>query len=495
MIKALKGAGLVAVIALTLVVILIIALVVIANLSGPPGKAEAGDLPSSVAADDHSGGGGGVAETGAPTDPGRPSPTPAVSPTASPAPTPADSPPASPASTPTPDTRPPASLPPTPEPSPSPPPSPPPPPDPDTMSPTGILAYDAGIESALDAIAKKYGAVGVQVAVVDDGLIAGTYSYGYATRNTSPMTVATKIRSASLSKIVLTMVIMQMAEDGLLDIDEDIGLYWDMEIRNPNHRDIPITMRQMLSHTSSVIAYEFGYSAGGDKIRGQLRNGSCFGRKTPGKIGSWEYNNYAFSILGLTVELAADETVNSYAARRLFAPLDIDSGFGAGSIAATERLATIYTYGGGGGRSIESLMNSRGNTFPGERGDDFPGGLTISAYDFAKLMTVLANRGEYGGVRVLSPDSVALMESSQGRVDRFDQGLAIRRIQGIFGEDELFYHTGSAYGVFTLASYNPENRSGVVVFTTGADGRRDSAGVPVVCAEISKFIYELIRHS
>jgi len=98
-------------------------------------------------------------------------------------------------------------------------------------------------------------------------------------------------------------------------------------------------------------------------------------------------------------------------------------------------------------------------------------------------------------VRVMSPRAVSLMESPQGRAESFDQCLAIRRIRNLFGEDELFYHTGSNYGVFTLASYNPANRSGVVVFTSGADGRRDSVGVPVVCAEFSEYIYKLIKPS
>jgi len=329
--------------------------------------------------------------------------------------------------------------------------------------------------------------------VINNGEIAGTYTYGYATKGAAPMTVATKIRSASLSKVALAMVVMQLAEDNEISIDADIGEYWGVEIRNPNHKDAPITMRQILSHTSSIAVNDSGYTVSGEIIRSQLRDGTCFDRKTPGAIGSWAYNNYGFAVLGLTVELAVDETVNSLASRRLFAPLEIDSAFGPGSIKDTGRLATLYTYGGGVGRSTDTLRNSTGNAYPGERGNDFPGGLTISTYDYAKLIAVLANRGEYGGVRVLSPRSVNLIESPQGRVGSFDQCLAIRRIRNLFGEDELFYHTGSAYGVFALASYNPANRSGVVVFTTGADGRRNSAGVPVVCAEYSEYIYKLIK--
>ena len=229
-------------------------------------------------------------------------------------------------------------------------------------------------------------------------------------------------------------------------------------------------------------------------MKSRLRDATCFDKKTPGQISSWDYNNYAFAVLGLTVEHATGETVNALAVRNMFAPLGIDSAFGPGSIIDTGKLATLYTYGGGVGRSTSVLRDSRGSTFSGESGSEFPGGLTISAYDYAKLIAVLVNNGEYGGVRILSRESVALMESPQGRVAGFDQCLAIRRINNLFGEDELFYHTGSNFGVFSLFSYNRVNRSGVVVFTTGADGRRDAVGVPVVCGEISEYVYRLIRN-
>jgi len=531
--KAFRNVGYVAVTALVIVVVLIVTVIVVANLSEPPRNNGDGETPSMISSDSHFDSG---AETGAESasvstqtpgnsaggeasdaaqagaadplnpgavagpgdnggalgsstvpDPGTPtsSPPPASSPAPIPSPSPA------PTSSPTP----------APSPIPSPIPSPAPAhpnenaPAPDTTAPTGVLASDPGIQPDLDRIAERFGAVGVQVAVITNGEITGTYCYGYATKGAAPMTVATKIRSASLSKVALAMVIMQLAEDNEISIDADIGEYWGMEIRNPNHRDAPITMRQFLSHTSSITVNDNGYYAPGEQIRRRLRDGTCFDGKTPGDIGSWNYNNYGFAVLGLTVEFAVNETVNSIAARRLFAPLGIDSAFGPGSISDTGRLATLYTYGGGVGRSTGVLRNDTGNSFPGESGGDFPGGLTISAYDYAKLIAVLANRGEYGGVRVMSPRTVSLMESPQGRAESFDQCLAIRRIRNLFGEDELFYHTGSNYGVFTLASYDPVNRSGVVVFTSGADGRRDSVGVPVVCAEFSEYIYKLIKPS
>ena len=363
-------------------------------------------------------------------------------------------------------------------------------PEPGYVSPDFSQALDGGLQSAIDAIAKKYGAVGVQVAVIDKGEVAGSYMYGYATKDSGPMEADTKIRIASLSKVILAMTIMRLCELGRLDIDADIGEYWGAEVRNPNHSGVPITMRQILSHTSSIRVYDYGFAAGGELVRSRFLDGSCFGGGAPGSMNSWNYNNYAFAALGLTVEVVTGETVNSLAEQYLFSPLGIDAAFGSGSISGIDSLATLYTSGGGVGRSLDAQKRTLGSTYPGENGEEFPGGLTISAHDLSKLVAVLVNGGEYCGVRILSPESVDLMMESQGRTGGFDQCLPLRRLASCFGEEELYFHTGSNYGVFSLFSYSQVSGKGVVVLTTGANGVRDGIGMPKVCAEISKLIYE-----
>jgi len=351
------------------------------------------------------------------------------------------------------------------------------------------VPLESGVRAAIEKIADSYGAVGVQVAVIKNGEIAGTAECGYATVSSYPMAADTKIRAASISKVVLAMTVMRLRELGDIGLDTDIGVYWGTAVRNPRHRDVPITTRQMLSHMSSIRIYDYGFPAGGDVIRRDLQDGSCFEGSTPGSVKAWAYNNYAFAALGVMVENVANETVNSLSDRYLFKPLGIDAAFGSGSISATDKLATLYTRTGRVGRSVEEQKQTLGNKYPGERGEEFPGGLTISAYDLAKLIAVLAGDGEFAGIRILSTSSVALMETSQGRTGGFDQCLPLRHRTYIYGQDELLYHTGSNYGVYSLISYNPVTRDGVVVLTTGANGATDEYGIYAVCGEISEYIY------
>ena len=139
-----------------------------------------------------------------------------------------------------------------------------------------------------------------------------------------------------------------------------------------------------------------------------------------------------------------------------------------------------------------------GQTIPDEIGlgaSYYPGGLTISAVDLAKLVSILAGDGMYNGEALLSPQSVEEMETVQFSVDPgdgttpFDQCLILRRQEDLLGREELYYHTGSAYGVYALLSYDPNTGDGVVVLTTGAPRQVDDRGLYQLCARLSEQLY------
>ena len=73
------------------------------------------------------------------------------------------------------------------------------------------------------------------------------------------------------------------------------------------------------------------------------------------------------------------------------------------------------------------------------------------------------------------------------------RALPLRLRFDIYGRDRLYYHTGSAYGVYNLLSYDPDTGDGVVVLTVGASGAKDDRNIYAVCSEISQGIYEAIK--
>lgn len=353
--------------------------------------------------------------------------------------------------------------------------------------------HDA-IQAAVDEVAKKYGAEGLQVAVIENGTVTDTYAYGWATKNSDPMTTDHKIRIASISKVAVGITAQLLREDGIIDLDADISDYWGVKVKNPKYPNMPITIRGMLTHTSSIVNAGDSTSRAYSSVKSKLQ-GSGFSGAVPGDIGYWAYNNYAFGVLGMTLELAADRVVDDILSEKLYVPMDIDAAFGSGDLKNTDLLATIYRATGEVGRPVSKSKSLHSPTTPGESGSYFAGGMTTSVYDLAKLIAMLANDGMYEGVQLMQPESIGEMES---RIETpvpggSYQALPMRYWPELYGREGIYFHTGSAYGVFNAATYDPVTRDGVVVLTSGASGAKDEYGIYKVCAQINSYIYDIIK--
>ncbi|MBQ6797112.1 MAG: serine hydrolase [Clostridia bacterium] len=344
-------------------------------------------------------------------------------------------------------------------------------------------------QSYIDTVSQAYGAVGTQVALIENGKVTSVYNYGYSTKSTSVMTTDTKIRVASLSKIVVAMSAMRMQEQGLVDIDANIGSFWLASVPKA------VTLRSLLSHTSTLKELSYVYTR--EETLAQITSASSYNSGTVGSASVWKYCNYAVGAAGTTLELVLEKNLSDYADEQFFSSLGIDASWHAGAI-SSGKLATLYYSDGSVARSVVNQATIKPREY-GCNTNSFAGGLTISAKDMAKLVAVLANDGTYDGTRYLSEASVSAMENrlftASENGGTFSQCMPLRYKANLYGQSELYYHTGNAYGVLSMASYNPTTRCGVVVITTGASANRDSQGVYAVCSKITKFMYESLSYT
>lgn len=369
----------------------------------------------------------------------------------------------------------------------------------------------AEIQAKVEEIAKAYGTKGgIQVAVIEGGRVTDAYAYGWADRRevqvtdpvtgesirsaTGQMTAQHKLRIASISKVAISMAAMSMAEQGVVDLDASIGDYWGVTARNRAYPNIPVSIRSIMTHTSSIPMYGDDTSRNYASVRSRLAAGD-FAGLPPGNIVSYGYNNYAFGVLGMTLELAQNKVMDDILDERFFKILDIDGSFAAGELEHTELIATLYRHDGSIARSVEYQKTLKTDPTPAASGSAFAGGLVISSTDMAKLVAVLAGDGSYEGQRVLTVRSVETMETPIGIPSGlpYEQCQNLRRQHDIYGRDSLYYHTGSAYGVYNLMSYDPDTGDGVVVLTTGASAMQDKYGIYAVCGAISETVYEAIK--
>ena len=376
----------------------------------------------------------------------------------------------------------------------------------------------ADLDQALDEVLEEYSAAAVSVATVECGQLGHAGARGWAVKGEREMTPDTKVRVASLSKVVVAMCALAMSEDGCIDLDAPLSDYWGPSVRNPYSQGQP-TARTLMTHTSSIKNLDT--TRGLARLQALLQSKSSWRRMEPGNGGYWYYSNFGMCVLGTTLELASGQALDDYLQQRFLEPIGAQASFFAGRL-DPDTLATLYTT-VGVGRSVAEQAAQTPYTQPGQSASYFPGGFTVSAVDMAKLVSILANDGVYKSpkvlvepaqeqpgveyviaqpdgerytqVRLLSEQSVADMETPRFRVDLadsvpFDQCLILRRQEDVLGQEVLYYHTGSAYGVYTLLTYNPETKNGVVVITTGARRKLNEAGMYALCADLMEKLYE-----
>lgn len=148
---------------------------------------------------------------------------------------------------------------------------------------------------------------GVTVAVVSDDEIFFSKGYGYAdiAEHTLVDPATTLFRIGSTSKLFTWTAVMQLVEQGILDLDADINTYLDFEI--PATYAEPITLAHLLSHTAGFEDRSYGiYAADADTLQllGEWMATHIPARvRPPGIVAG--YSNYGTSLAGYIVELAS----------------------------------------------------------------------------------------------------------------------------------------------------------------------------------------------
>jgi CubicO group peptidase (beta-lactamase class C family) len=340
-----------------------------------------------------------------------------------------------------------------------------------------ILAQSFGqiekVEKDLQVIMKQLDVVGLSVAVVKKGEIIYTHSFGLKDiESGTPLTDQNIFRIASISKSFSATSIMQLVEAKKLSLDDDFSDLVGFKIRNPKFPETVITLKMVLSHTSSINDSQ-GYfnldvinpNKGTDWVR-------CYNDYEPGK--GYQYCNLNYNMVGAVIEKKSGERFDTYVKRHILNPLKLYGGYCVDSL-DNNRLATLYAY----DSATKSFTASPAAYAPRREeiknyvmGYSTPifsptGGMKISATDLAKYMTMHMNGGNYKGVKIISKKSSALMQTAIS--DEEGYGLAISNLDDLIPGKVMTGHTGSAYGLYSAMFFHPKEKFGIVVITNGCN--------------------------
>lgn len=329
-------------------------------------------------------------------------------------------------------------------------------------------------ETELQALLNRTNTVGLAVAVVKKGKLIYTHSFGAKDieKNTQ-LSDSDIFRIASISKSFSATAIMQLVKEKKLALNDDFSKLVGFKVRNPKFPETVITLKMVLSHTSSINDSEGYFNL--DAINPEKGKNweKCYTSYEPGT--GYLYCNLNFNMVGAVIEKITGERFDGYIKNHILNPLGLYGGYWVESL-QQNRFATLYEYNASLKKFTPSPMayaprsEEIKNYVMGYSTPIFSptGGMKISATDLAKYMTMHMNYGKYEGKRIISKKNSKLMQTKVS--DEEGYGLAIRTSDKLISGKILKGHTGSAYGLFSAMFFDPKEKFGIVVITNGTNG-------------------------
>jgi CubicO group peptidase (beta-lactamase class C family) len=323
--------------------------------------------------------------------------------------------------------------------------------------------------------------LGLSAAVIRDGETLWAKGYGWADREAGLRTdTHTVFMLASVSKTFTCEAIMSLVEDGALDLDADINGYLSFPVRNPAFPNRLITLRMILTHTSSIRDYNVwggAYSnptlyfhgdspiALGDFVESYIVpggsyyvDGKCFYGYAPG--GDYNYSNIAVALAGFVAESVIGFSFGDYVRNRMLNPLGLDqSGFHLSDI-GTPNIAMPYKHSNATGAYTPLFQYG----YP-----DYPDGeMRMSALHLATWLQTFVNFGEHDNVRILKASTVREIRRPQIPNIALSQGLIWYYGQPENGRFTIMGHNGGDIGVSTDMWFRMKDGAGVVLLANGS---------------------------
>ncbi|MEP1488199.1 MAG: serine hydrolase domain-containing protein [Algibacter sp.] len=341
---------------------------------------------------------------------------------------------------------------------------------------------------------------GFSAAIVDSTGIVYNQGFGYADIDKQKKyTKNTIINIASISKVFIGVALLKAQEMNLIDLDDPINKHLPFKVINPNYPNELITIRQLATHTSSIvdtdIYMETCYVNKDDvslaenlkekyglyyqnpskdwmplteylseilQKNASLYNASTFSKRKPGEV--YEYSNIGAALCALVIESAASKPFNEFTKEYIFKPLEMSSTNWFFEDVDSTNYSKLYF-------DDQELPYYKILSYP-------DGGLITSSTDLSQFLIELI-KGYSGNGSILKAKSYKEFFKSQLKETAFERKENYN--VGIFMEKELAYnvigHTGGDPGTNTMMYFNSKTKTGKILILNTDSKKENSGGV------------------
>jgi CubicO group peptidase (beta-lactamase class C family) len=278
----------------------------------------------------------------------------------------------------------------------------------------------------------------------------------------------TGFRPGSVSKLFTATAVMQLVEQGKLDLDRDVNEYLDFEL--PRRFDAPITLRNALTHTPGFGQILKGLGTADssriETLEYHVKHHIPPRIFPPGLVPA--YSNYGFVLAGYIVQRISGEPFEDYIERHIFAPLGMSRSTFRQPLPTALRsdMSSGYLTAGGPPQDFEIL-----GTMPA-------GGMTSPGADMARFMIAHLNDGRLDSARILRPETVQVMHRRALPTFPELNGMALGFLETSRNGHRMIGHGGDTRAFHADLTLYPDAKVGVyVAFNSLGTGRLDSNGL------------------
>jgi CubicO group peptidase (beta-lactamase class C family) len=314
---------------------------------------------------------------------------------------------------------------------------------------------------------------GVSFVFVQGGEVIYAHGYGYANLETAtPIDADSSVmRIGSVSKLFVATVVMQLVEQGQLDLHGDINQYLtSFQLENTFHE--PVTLAHLLTHHGGFEDPPYVSNTDPDQVQPLgpfLAANMPPPTHLPGEV--FIYSNYGYALAALIIEEVSGTPFNQYVEQNIFTPLKMTQSSYLLAPPLPENMVTGYLYQDG-----EQIPQ------PMDYDSDYPGGSIVStAEDMSHFILAHLGDGCYQGACILNATTLAEMHQRQAETPYEGQYVTFGFTEGKSHGQWLLGHSGAIRGFGSSLNLLPEHNAGYF-FSFNAECYETSA-----CQIISEF--------
>jgi len=315
---------------------------------------------------------------------------------------------------------------------------------------------------------------GLSASVVKNDVVLWQKAYGVADiEENITVTNETLFKIASVSKTITATALMQLYDQGFVNLSDPINQYLPYNVTNPLYPSTNITFHMLLTHSSSINDnWEYLFYFVGDApipfqtfLEEYLVSGGLYydaeNNFCPWEPGTnWDYSNIAVALVGYLVEVISGVNFTEYVQNNLCAPLHMNESAWYLRDLNVSHIAMPYHWDG------EEFVPYGHIGYV-----DVPAGdLRTSASQLIHFLTMFINNGWFNGQEILENTTVELMLTPQVP---FQPNIGLIWWKNTIGGRIVWGHNGADFGARAMMYFDPTTHIGVVVLCNGESDLTD----------------------